>query len=227
MAGIYLVVGATGRLGQKIVSKLLRQNEHVRVLVRDAEKSRALLGENLEHFLGDVRHIDSLQQAVTGVQTVICTAGTHDFEGGNSPQYVDFEGVQNLVLAAQQAGVQRFVLVSSIGATQPDHPLNEHGKVLEWKYEGEEALRRSTLPYTIVRPGGLTDEGEGQSAIQISQGDKISGRISRADVAAVVVHAVGITSTHNTTFEVISEPGQPPSDWAALFESLEPDSEHV
>lgn len=55
---------------------------------------------------------------------------------------------------------------------------------------GEEVLRKSGLPYTVVRPGGLTDDPAGQAQLAVAQGDKSSGRVARADVAAVAVAAL-------------------------------------
>lgn len=51
-------------------------------------------------------------------------------------------------------------------------------------------LRKSGLPYAVVRPGGLTDDPAGQAQLAVAQGDKSSGRVARADVAAVAVAAL-------------------------------------
>ncbi len=222
---IYLVAGATGVLGQKLVSKLLLRSQHVRALVRDADKGRALLGENLEVVEGDVRRIDTVHDVMMNVHTVICAAGARTAEGTNTPEQVDYEGVRNLVLAAQHAAVKRFLLVSSLAVTRPEHPLNRFGHVLDWKRRGEDALRDSGIAYTIVRPGGLTDEPGGQKGILLGQGDTISGRISRADLAEVCLRALDSDRTQNTTFEVVETDGLPPSDWDALFDALKPDAQ--
>ena len=226
MSDIYLVAGATGGVGQQIVSKLLRRNEHVRALVRDLTKARALLGENLELVEGDARRIDSANEAVQGVQVVICALGARPGNDQNTPEQVDYEGVQNLVMAARNAGVARFVLVSSLAVTRPDHPLNQYGRVLDWKRKGEDALRSSGLVYTIIRPGGLTDDPGGAAAVQFDQGDRASGRISRADVAEIVMQALARDSAHNVTFEVIGGEGSAPvsaEQWDALFAGLRSD----
>jgi uncharacterized protein YbjT (DUF2867 family) len=223
MEEIFLVAGATGRLGQQIVSRLLRQNKHVRALVRDRLKGRALLGENLELAQGDTRQIDTLHEAVQNVTTVICVTGTRTADGANNPQAVDYEGVRNLAHAAKGAGVQHFILVSSLGVTHEDHPLNKMGRVLEWKKKGEDALRASGLNYTIIRPGGLTDEPGGQRALKLDQGDKISGRVSRADTADISLHALNNPQARNATFEVVEMEGQQPDNLDALFETLVPD----
>ena len=222
MEEIYLVAGATGALGQQIVSRLLRRGKHVRALVRDKTKGRALLGENLELVQGDTRQIDTLHDAARDVRIVICVTGTNTAEGANDPQAVDYEGVRNLVNAAKGAGVQHFLLVSSLGVTQEEHPLNSFGRVLEWKKKGEDALRESGLDYTIIRPGGLTDEPGGQRALKLDQGDKLSGRVSRADVADISLHALTHPNARNVTFELIESEGQQ-ADLDSLFDSLKSD----
>lgn len=224
MSDIYLVAGATGGVGQQVVSRLLRRNEHVRALVRDLTKARALLGENLELVQGDVRRIDSANEAVQGVKTVICTLGARPGHENNTPEQVDYEGVQNLVLAALNAGVERFILVSSLAVTHPEHPLNQYGRILDWKLKGEDVLRSSGLVYTIIRPGGLTDE-PGGAALTFDQGDRLSGRVSRADVAETIMQALTHDHASNVTFEVISDDSAPGhhDQWDRLFSSLKAD----
>ncbi|MFN8447146.1 MAG: NAD(P)H-binding protein [Anaerolineae bacterium] len=130
-----------------------------------------------------------------------------------------------LVLAARNAGIGRFILVSSLAVTHPEHPLNNFGRVLDWKRRGEDALRTSGLLYTIVRPGGLTDAPGGASALKVDQGDRISGMISRSDVAAVCVAALDEIATYHTTFEIVAEEGTPPEHLPNLFASLKTDRE--
>jgi uncharacterized protein YbjT (DUF2867 family) len=223
MAGVILVAGATGGVGRLVVSKLVTRKEGVRVLVRKAGKGRELFCAGEEVAVGDTRQPATLELALAGVRAVICATGTHTPTGANSPQHVDFEGVRNLVAAASAAGVRHFVLVSSISVTQPDNPLNAFGKVLTWKLAGENALRESGLPYTIIRPGGLTDQPGGQRALQVGQGDKIMGMMSRADVAELCLQALDYPAACNVTFEVIETQGAPVTDWAALFAGLQRD----
>ncbi|MFN8561933.1 MAG: NAD(P)H-binding protein [Anaerolineae bacterium] len=91
--------------------------------------------------------------------------------------------------------------------------------------QGEDALRTSGLLYTIVRPGGLTDAPGGASALKVDQGDRISGMISRSDVAAVCVAALDEIATYHTTFEIVAEEGTPPEHLPNLFASLKTDRE--
>jgi len=220
MVDVILVVGATGGVGQQVTRKLLARGESLCLLVRNPVRIRTLFGDVPCVFVGDTRQPDTLTPAFQDVRAVICATGTTTPVGSNNPEHVDYQGVRNLVEAARAAKVEHFVLVSSCSVTKPDHPLNKFGQVLTWKLKGEDALRASGLTYTIVRPGGLTDEPGGQAALIFDQGDRISGMISRADVAEVCIQALQQPNARNATFEVVQTQGAPVDDWASLFAAL-------
>ena len=99
-------------------------------------------------------------RGVDYVVSALGSSGQRDPE--NRPELVDYGGVKALAEAARSAGAKQFVLVSSIGVTHPDHPLNHTlDNVLQWKLRGEQAVRATGLPYTIVRPGVLTNDPGG------------------------------------------------------------------
>lgn len=218
---VVLVAGATGGTGRALVRDLGAQGYSVRALVRDEDKARTVLGDEIEYALGDVREIDTLVAAMDGVAFVISAIGSSRSDPSNNPEAVDYGGVKNLADAAAAAGVRQFVLVSSSGVTDEDHFLNKaFDNILIWKFKGEEALRASGVPYTIVRPGGLVNTPGGEFSVVFAQGDTTGGRISRQDVALICIAALQEKSAINKTFETYSseEPGQ--NDWAALFGSL-------
>ncbi|MBZ0284434.1 MAG: SDR family oxidoreductase [Anaerolineae bacterium] len=222
-----LVAGATGGVGRAVVSKLAERKMPVRVLARDAMMARELFSPTVEIVPADATKPDSLKGLFSDIYGVICTIGAKAPHGPDSPQHVDYEGVLHLVEAAKAAHIAHFVLVSSIGVTQPNHRLNQmFNNVLNWKLKGEDALRESGLVYTIVRPGGLGDVPGGKRALQFDQGDRMSGRISRADVAEICLRALNQPEARQVTFEVIETEGKPPDDaeWAALFGGLQKDA---
>ncbi|QSJ18600.1 CIA30 family protein [Nostoc sp. UHCC 0702] len=130
----------------------------------------------------------------------------------------------------------QFVLVSSAGVTRPGRPginleeeppavrLNDQlGGILTWKLKGEDSLRVSGIPYTIIRPCALTEEPGGKSLI-LEQGDNIRGKISREDVAELCVQALQQRKACNVTFEVKQAENTVNSiDWDRLFSNLQPD----
>lgn len=220
-----LVAGATGQTGRLIVAELRKEGYAVRALVRDPGKAREILGDQAQLVQGDIKDPATLGPAMKNVSVVLSAVGARGAKGPDRPEAIDYQGVKNLAEAAAAARVQQFVLVSSRGVTQEDNPLNKlFGDVLKWKLKGEDALRDSGVPYTIVRPGGLLNGTGGQAAIVFEQGDSGRGQstITRADVATICVQALKYAEARNRTFEVSATAGPPPSDWRALFAALKP-----
>jgi uncharacterized protein YbjT (DUF2867 family) len=227
--GLVLVAGATGRTGQHVVEQLLARGQPVRVLARDEARAREIFGDRVQVAIGDIRSPDGLAAAMTGVRYVVSTTGsTQRTDPTNTPEAVDYRGIRNLVDGALAAGgVQHFVLLTSMGITQLTHPLNRAGNnVLIWKGLGENAVRFSGIPYTIVRPGGLNDEPGGQVGIRAGQGDSMAQNfIPREDVAAVCVNAIGNPDAVNKTLEIVGDPASSGVNWEAFFKPLKADEQ--
>ena len=96
------------------------------------------------------------------------------------------------------------------------------GGILTWKLRGEDAVRGSGIPYTIVRPCALTEEPGGQR-LTVEQGDNLRGKISREDAATLCVEALQQPHACNLTFEVSAQPETGLVHWSDLFGSLQPD----
>lgn len=231
-----VVLGAGGRTGAECVAALEAASKDVRAVVRTPSKYADSLGsrKGVELVAGDVSDPQSLRAALAGASGVIFAASGSGFW---SAKGVDFEGVANLAKAVKESGGRQHVVLVSSCLVSPHnrwHPIrimlnNLRWSLMDYKYQGEEALRRSGVPYTIVRPGGLTGEPAGQARLEVAQGDRGSGRVSRADVAAVCVAALTDPAARNVTFELVSKPaeGQAPplaQQLRGLFAGLKPDA---
>lgn len=129
----------------------------------------------------------------------------------------------------------QLIVVSSAGVTRPGRPglnleeeppavrLNDQlGGILTWKLRGEDAVRSSGIPYTIIRPCAMTEETGGKALI-FEQGDNIKGKVTREDIAELCVQALKEPQACNVTFEVKeAENGSGNKDWKALFGRLQP-----
>ncbi|MEW5300803.1 MAG: hypothetical protein WDW36_003708 [Sanguina aurantia] len=166
----------------------------------------------LQVVAGDVTDKASLTAALTGAQGVVFAASG---KGYWTADPVDHKGVANVAEVAQQCGVQRVVMVSSMLVTpknwlQPMRLLlnNIRWGLMDAKFKGENALRSSGISYTVVRPGGLTKGPGGEGQLCSAQGDSGGlGSISRADVAAVCVSALTDSNADRVTVEIYSKPG--------------------
>ena len=221
---LVLVAGATGGTGSLVVAELQKQGYPVRAFVRDTAKAAERLGADVEAVAGDLKDPASIAAAMDGVGAVINAAGASASGGpDNTAEKVDFEGARNLAEAALGAGVGQYVLVSSRGVTDDDHYLNRmFNNILIWKRRGEEAVAASGVPYTIVRPGGLSDDPGGNQTVIFEQGDTRSEGIwiTRADVARVCVSALAHDAALNRVFEIHAEDGEAQADFGAEFASL-------
>jgi len=219
-----LVAGATGGTGRALVRNLVAQGFEVKAFVRDEKKARTVLGDGISYAVGDVRDSDTILVGMQGVTYVISAIGSSRSDATNNPEAVDFGGVKNLADAAAQSNIKQFVLVSSSGVTQEDHFLNKaFDNILVWKFKGEEALRASGVPYTVVRPGGLVNKPGGTEQMIFAQGDTSAGVISREDVALICIAALQEPAALGKTFETYSSETVGANDWAEMFGNLSAD----
>lgn len=224
------VAGSTGNTGRRVVQQLRQLGFTVRAGVRDRKKALALgLGADpgVEVVDADVtKGAAALAAAIGDAQAVVCATGGGNLLLGGAAA-VDERGTISLVDGAKLAGgVTKFVLVSSLltnaaAVGQADNPnykfLNVFGGVLEKKLVAEKYLRASGLDYTIVRPGGLSNEPESAVGNLIISGEDTlfaletdPGRaISRDTVAAVVVAALTDPAASNRVVEVVASPSAP------------------
>jgi uncharacterized protein YbjT (DUF2867 family) len=212
VTGPILVIGGSGRTGRQIVDLLRRGSVAVRVLSRHGGDLDA------EMVAGSITDRADVDHATSDAAGVVVIVESSEQPGPDGPQAVD--GVQNVIAAAAPSA--SIVLVTQIYITRPE-AFERVRDVIVARRRGEEALRSSGRPYVIVRPSWLTDEPGGQQAIRLEQGDAGEGEVARADVAAVVVAALGSARARGKTFEVYNQPGAPPTDWDAASAALTAD----
>jgi uncharacterized protein YbjT (DUF2867 family) len=192
-----LVAGANGSTG-RIIINLLKKSEAYQpiAMVRKQEQKDHFEKHGVSTVLADLE--EDLSHTMKNADKVIFAAGSK----GKNIIAVDQEGAKSLIDAAINAGVGKFVMLSSMGT---DNPAESDGleDYLRAKQNADDYLKASGLNYSIVRPGALTDKG---SAGQIELKEKLEkrGSISRADVAKTLVEALEDGVRQNQTFEILS-----------------------
>ena len=193
------VIGAHGNIGQLLVPILSEQGHRVRAIVRDpgqADRMRSLGGEPLVVDLeGDVAG------SLDDCDAAIFTAGSGGHTGADKTLLVDLWGAVKMIRAAESARVGQFVMVSAIGAMDPDRGRESIRHYLVAKRMADDELERSPLVHTIVRPGRLED-GPGTGRIRAGA-DIGYGNISRQDVAATLAACLGEPQTYRQTFCIL------------------------
>lgn len=222
-----LVVGATGFLGSEICRRLTQAGQIVRGLVRvtsDPAVTGRLADMGVQLVEGDLKDRASLIAACQGVQAIISTATvTRSSQPGDSIEATDADGQQNLVAAAQEAGVAHFVYVSYSGQIGTDDPLTLAKRGVE------QQLRGSGLTYTILRPSYFIeawlspafgfDAANAKATIYGTGENKVSW-ISLGDVAAFAVESLTNLAARNATLEIGGPDALSPLEVVRVFEEV-------
>jgi uncharacterized protein YbjT (DUF2867 family) len=203
---MYLVAGATGSLGGKIVRELLARGEAVRALVRNPADRAPLEQAGAGTVLGDLRDPSSLPAACEGVAVVISTASASRRED-DTPENVDARGNVSLIDAARAAGVGRFVLVSTIGASA-DSPV----PVFRAKAVAEAHLGAGGIDYTILHSNAFMDVwfgmliempiAGGMPVTLVGEARRRHSFIAERDVASFAVEAARHPAARNATIPI-------------------------
>lgn len=211
------VAGATGETGRRIVQQLVNRQIPVRALVRNLETAKQILPPEAELVVGDVLNPDSLNSAIGDSTVILCATGAKPSLDPTGPYKVDYQGTKNLIDAAKAKNIEHFVFVTSLCVSQFFHPLNLFWLILVWKKQAEEYLQKSGLIYTIVRPGGLTNE-DNELGVQMSSADSLfEGRIPRTKVANVCVEALLSTAARNKIVEIVASSDSETPSYEQLF----------
>jgi uncharacterized protein YbjT (DUF2867 family) len=212
------VAGATGETGQRIVRTLVQRGIPVRALVRDPISARSLLPIEVELVQGDVSDQAALRVAIADCTVLLSATGARPSLDPSGPYKVDYEGNKNLIDAAKEKGIEHFVMVSSLCASQFFHPLNLFWLILWWKKQAEEYLQQSGLTYTIVRPGGLKNEDADERPLVMAGADTLTeGSIARLKVAQTCVEALFQPNARNKIVEIVAQETATPKPLADLF----------
>ncbi|MDP4574505.1 SDR family oxidoreductase [Qipengyuania sp. G39] len=179
-----LVAGSTGNTGTRLVKELCERGHDVIALVR-ASSDTGALPDTVTLRQGDLTALDD--DVAQGCEVVIFAAGSGGDTSAEMTDKVDRDGAIRLIDIAQASDVRRFVMLSSVGADDPD-PDSELAHYLEAKHAADEHLKQSSLEYAILRPVSLTDDGPTGS---VRLGDDVDpeGKAARGDVANLLADA--------------------------------------
>jgi uncharacterized protein YbjT (DUF2867 family) len=220
-----LVTGATGFIGPKVVHALRTQGRDVRALVRRPDRATYVAGLGAEVAAGDVTDPVSLQAALKGCTHVLHLVAIIKGRPADFHKVMTV-GTQNLIAAAKDEGVQRFVLMSALGTSQTAALTVPYFAA---KWEEERDVAASGLEYTTFRPSFVfgRDGGALPTFIRqvklspvvtvIGEGLQRSQPIWVDDVAAIFAKSVDLPDTANRTFEL---GGPDIVDWNGLYRTI-------
>lgn len=179
-----LVAGSTGKTGTRLVRELHRRGHLPIALVRDSSDTSDL-PDTVEQRVGDLTQL--APDVVDGCEVVIFAAGAGGEASEDMTDKVDRDGAKRLIDLSVARNVRRFVMLSSIGADDPD-PQGDLAHYLRAKHAADEHLKSSDLEYAVLRPVALTDDNGG-GAIRLGDEVDPAGRAARGDVARMLADA--------------------------------------
>jgi len=193
-----LLIGGHGKVALRAYPHLLQRGHHVTGVIRNPDHAEDIERTGAFPLVADVETLDTpgLEALMKGVDVIVWSAGA----GGGDPDRtyaVDRDAAIRSMVAAENAGVKRYIMVSYHRAS-PDHgvdPSNSFFHYAEAKAAADEYLRTSDLDWTILGPSALTLE-PGDGMIEL---DGESASVSRENVATVIAETVGRDSLIHQT----------------------------
>lgn len=197
-----LIAGANGKIGHHLIKQMVLSGHRVRAMVRNSAQTPTMqyLGAD-ETVLGNLE--ENCAGALVDCDAVIFTAGSGPHTGPEKTVDVDQDGAMRLIESAKASGIKRFVMVSSMGADDPEQGPEKIRHYLRAKQKADEHLRASGLTFTIVRPGPLSQDA-GTGKVEVADKLNHRGKIPREDVAAVLLACLDLENTYNRLFEVLA-----------------------
>ena len=196
------VVGGHGKVGLRLLKLLAERGDTPRGIIRHTDQTKDLEAVGATPIVLDIENVE-IGDAVAGSDAVVFAAGAGAGSGPARKQTVDYGGAVSLVEAAQTHEIRRYVIVSALGANHPERWSEEMRPYYEAKAAADKAVVESGLDYTIVRPGGLTDD-PGNGLVEAAESLDHSGSIPRDDVALVLAEVLHADNTIGKGFDVIS-----------------------
>jgi uncharacterized protein YbjT (DUF2867 family) len=195
------IVGGHGQVAMRLAKLLAERGDSPRGIIRQTEQADDLEAIGAEPIVLDIENRE-ISDAVAGADAVVFAAGAGPGSGPARKRTVDYGGAVALVEAAQQHDIRRYVMVSAMGANRPERWSDRIRPYYEAKAEADKYLAESGLDYTIVRPGGLTDE-PGTGRVEIAERLERRGSVSRDDVAAVIAEVLRADNTIGKGFDLL------------------------
>lgn len=201
---MFLVTGATGGLGRRIVRQLRDRDLPVRAFVRLSSNYSELEQRGAEIFIGDLTRERDIQKACRGVKYIISAHGSNEASG--SAAELDYRANIDLIDYGKEASVEQFVFTSVLGADRSF----EDSPIFKAKREVEKYLQASDLPYTILRPSGFASnllplaERQRDTGFYLLLGEpkNRTSTVSTDDLAKIAIDSVMVEAAKNRIFSV-------------------------
>jgi uncharacterized protein YbjT (DUF2867 family) len=195
-----VIAGAHGQIARRLTRQLVARGDVVRGLIRNPGHAADVEEDGATPVVHDLEAASAadIAPALEGADAVVFAAGAGPGSGAERKATMDRDGAIKLLEAAQQAGVERYVIVSSVGAENPPDGDEVFAVYLRAKADADKAVMASDRAWTVVRPGRLTDD-PGAGTVRLDT-EPFRNEVSRDDVAAVLAAVLHDPATAGLVF---------------------------
>ncbi|MCP2338476.1 SDR family oxidoreductase [Actinomadura rupiterrae] len=201
-----VIAGGHGQIAMRLARLLSARGDAVLSLIRDPAQVDDVRETGAGPVIADLEKLsgDDLVDQLTGANAVVFAAGAGPGSGAARKDTVDRGASAVLADAAEQAGVRRFVQISSMGAGKPPAGGDDvWAAYITAKTAAEDDLRGRDLDWVILRPGRLTDDN-GTGLVTLGEPEVGRGEVTRDDVATVIAALLAEPKVNRTTLEVVN-----------------------
>lgn len=193
------IIGATGRLAPLVVDALVQKGYAVKMVVRNIEKASAIYNNTIEVAKADLTNKEEIKNVITDCNAVYLNLST---ELPDAPFQPEWQGVENIVWACKQTGIEHIFKISGLGAYRKDFANGKTIFVNEIRIKGHELIKQSGIPYTFFHPSWFMESLE----LMFKKGNKLNAFkpihyplhwIAGKDYAQMVVKAIELDETKN------------------------------
>lgn len=201
-----LIIGAHGKIGQLLCKKLAEADTiEPTAFIRKESQKEVFKKMNVPTLVGDLEDsVAHLAKQFKGFGCIVFTAGSGGGSGADKTLNIDLEGAVRTMKAAEKANIARYIIVSASHSDDRAFWDKVDGMKPYYvaKHFADQALRKTNLDYTILRPVQLTDdEGAGKIIASLNP-DDVADEIARTDVATIIMETINMPSTIHQTIEL-------------------------
>ena len=193
-----LVIGANGNTGARVIRRLAKSSHDPIAMIRDPSHRVNFDELGVTTVLADLEY--PIDHAVQGCDAIIFAAGSGGKTGKDKTVLIDHIGAIRSMVAAQVHGAKRYIMLSSI-----NNDVNSQSAIAHYhraKAHADNHLMETDLDYTIVCPGGLTDEA-GTGLVSVSTELHGRGLTSRENLAATLVACLDCDNSIDKSFSLL------------------------
>jgi uncharacterized protein YbjT (DUF2867 family) len=210
-------------IGRDLAAAVKQAGYAVRGVSRNPERARAEISADYDWVKADVRDFESVRAAVAGAAYVVSTVAADQRRGPQAPEFIDWAGNRNLIDASVEAGIKRFILISS--ATSGPHVDQSRnpasGYVRYFKTKAEAYLRASGLSHTVIAPGRLNYEPGGRTGVRLlDRKDYEISHITSGDIGLVLVECLTNPAAEGRVFALRNDETLKPGAWREMIAAM-------